>query len=255
MNLSNFLNEFKRRNVYRVAVAYAVVSWLLIQAAAILLPTFEAPSWVMKVFVFIIALGFVIEVFIAWAFEMTPEGRKWRENILPDDVIPQWSKRKFATLIICVALLAAGLFVFQLLRSRSSANAASAGGKSIAVLPFENLSDEKGTAYFAEGIQDEILTRLAKIADLKVISHTSTEKYKSAPDNLRLHCVKHATCVVRPADGCPVDVDSLRETGVASEVVKGLHASVGIPNEGSRDEEIVSESESDDRAILIDAVR
>src|SRR5439155_15339216 len=80
MNLSNFLNEFKRRNVYRVAVAYAVVSWLLIQAAAILLPTFEAPSWVMKVFVFIIALGFVIEVFIAWAFEMTPEGRKWREG-------------------------------------------------------------------------------------------------------------------------------------------------------------------------------
>src|SRR5438552_17020529 len=84
-----------------------------IQPAAILLPTFEAPSWVMKVFVFIIALGFVIEVFIAWAFEMTPEGRKWWENILPDDVIPQWSKRKFATLIICVALLAAGLLFFN----------------------------------------------------------------------------------------------------------------------------------------------
>jgi TolB-like protein/Flp pilus assembly protein TadD len=184
MNSGNFFSELKRRNVYKVAVAYAVISWLLIQAASILLPTFEAPPWVMKAFVVFLALGFAVSVFVAWAFEMTPEGIKRTEDISPTEVIPQWSKRKFAALIISVAVIAAGLFVFQLARNRSSANAPNADSKSIAVLPFENLSDDKSNAYFAEGVQDEILTRLAKLADLKVISRTSTQHFKSSPDNL-----------------------------------------------------------------------
>src|SRR4030081_2812212 len=99
MNPGNFFAELKRRNVYKVAVAYAVVAWLLIQAASILLPTFEAPAWVMKAFVVIIVLGFPVAVVIAWAFEMTPEGIKRTENISPDEVIPQWSRRKFAALV------------------------------------------------------------------------------------------------------------------------------------------------------------
>jgi TolB-like protein/Flp pilus assembly protein TadD len=184
MNSGNFFSELKRRNVYKVAVAYAVISWLLVQAASILLPTFEAPPWVMKAFVVFLALGFAVSVFVAWAFEMTPEGIKRTEDISPTEVIPQWSKRKFAALIISVAVIAAGLFVFQLARNRSSANAPNADSKSIAVLPFENLSDDKSNAYFAEGVQDEILTRLAKLADLKVISRTSTQHFKSSPDNL-----------------------------------------------------------------------
>jgi TolB-like protein/Flp pilus assembly protein TadD len=184
MNSGNFFSELKRRNVYKVAVAYAVISWLLVQAASILLPTFEAPPWVMKAFVVFLALGFAVSVFVAWAFEMTPQGIKRTEDISPDEVIPQWSKRKFAALIISVAVIAAGLFVFQLARNRSPANAPNADSKSIAVLPFENLSDDKSNAYFAEGVQDEILTRLAKLADLKVISRTSTQHFKSSPDNL-----------------------------------------------------------------------
>ena len=183
--MNNFFAELRRRNVYKVAVAYAVISWLLIQAASILLPTFEAPSWVMKAFVVFLAIGFVIAVFISWAFEMTPEGMKRTSDISPDEVIPYWSKRKFAALIISVAIIAAGLLAFQLLRSSRSTIVSTADSKSIAVLPFESLSEDKNNAYFADGIQDEILARLCKIADLKVISRTSTQKYKSAPSNLR----------------------------------------------------------------------
>jgi len=185
MNSRSFFGELKRRNVYKVAVAYAVISWLLIQAASILLPTFEAPAWVMKIFVVLLALGFVFAVFVAWAFEMTPQGMKRTENVSLDEFVPQWSKRKFAALIVSVAVIAAGLFVFQLVRKPSSASASSADNKSIAVLPFDNLSRDPDNAYFAEGVQDEILTRLAKVADLKVISRTSTQRFKSAPSDLR----------------------------------------------------------------------
>jgi TolB-like protein/cytochrome c-type biogenesis protein CcmH/NrfG len=115
---------------------------------------------------------------------MTPQGMKRTEDLSPDEFIPQWSKRKFVALIVSVAVIAGGLFAFQLWRTHSSSTAVNVPQKSIAVLPFENLSEEKGNAYFAEGIQDEILTRLAKIADLKVISRKSTQRFKSSPDNL-----------------------------------------------------------------------
>jgi TolB-like protein len=181
----NFFAELKRRNVYKVAVAYAVIGWLLIQACSILFPTFEAPGWVMKVFVTVIVAGFPIALIIAWAFEMTPEGMKRTENVSSAEHIPQWSKRKFVTLIVIVALIAAGLLAFQIWRARDLAKNAGQAQKSIAVLPFESLSEDKSNAYFAEGIQDEILARLSKIADLKVISRTSTERFKSAPSDLR----------------------------------------------------------------------
>src|ERR1043166_4290984 len=185
--MSNFFAELKRRNVYKVAVAYAVVAWLLIQAASILLPTFEAPIWVMKALTVFLALGFIFAVAISWAFEMTPEGMKRTANVSADEVrsLPYWSKKKFAAFIVGVAIIAGGLFAFQLLRAPRSTSTGSADNKSIAVLPFENLSDDKANAYFADGMQDEILTRLSKIADLKVISRTSTQKFKSAPADLR----------------------------------------------------------------------
>src|SRR6185503_3293595 len=108
MNLANFFSELKRRNVYKVAVAYAVVAWLLVQAASILFPTYEAPAWVMKAFVAVVALGFPVALLIAWAFEMTPEGMKRTEDVSPDEKIPQWSRRKFAALIVTVGMIAAG---------------------------------------------------------------------------------------------------------------------------------------------------
>ena len=198
MKIGNFFAELKRRNVYKVAVAYAVVSWLLIQAASILLPTFEAPAWVMKVLVLVIILGFPVALIFSWAFEITPEGIKLESEIQPNKSIARRTGRRIIGITIALAVVAAGLMIFEILRPRLATvaqnNAPSPTSalappkiepKSIAVLPFGNLSHDPENAYFSEGVQDEILTRLAKIGDFKVISRTSTEKYKSAPDNLR----------------------------------------------------------------------
>jgi len=196
-NSGNFFAELKRRNVYKVAIAYAIVAWLLIQAASILFPTFEAPAWVMKVFVSAIILGFPVALIFAWAFEITPEGIKRAEDVSPNESITHHTGRKLIWMTVALAIIAAGLFAYQLLRSKPPATAASSTTlapsgvaaipeKSIAVLPFENLSDEKQNAFFTDGVQDEILTDLAKIADLKVISRSSVMQYKSGvPRNLR----------------------------------------------------------------------
>jgi TolB-like protein/Tfp pilus assembly protein PilF len=186
----SFFAELKRRNVYKVAVAYLVVAWLLIQAASIFFPAFDAPPWVMKIFIIVIIFGFPVALIVSWAFEITPEGIKLESEIEPNKSIARRTGRKIVAVTIALAVVAASLFVYQLVRSKLTvtprqSEAATVPDKSIAVLPFDNLSRDPDNAYFAEGVQDEILTRLAKIGDLKVISRTSTEKYKSAPANLR----------------------------------------------------------------------
>jgi len=194
MSNRNFFSELKRRNVYKVAVAYAVASWLLIQIATQVFPFFEIPNWAVRLVVIILIIGFPIALILSWAFEITPEGIKRESEIEADKSITHHTGRKIVALTAVLAVIAAGLLVFQLWGPRRSPSAQTNGPgengtlipeKSIAVLPFENLSDDKSNAYFTEGIQDEILTRLSKIAALKVISRTSTMKYKSAPDNLR----------------------------------------------------------------------
>ena len=185
MNLRNFFGELKRRNVYKVAIAYAVIAWLLIQAGSILFPTFEAPGWVMKAFVAIIAAGFPIALVLAWAFELTPEGIKRTEEVSPHETMTRRTGRKIDFVIIGVFALVNALLLYDRYRPGKTSPSSNALQKSIAVLPFENLSEEKANAYFAEGIQDEILTKLAAVRDLKVISRTSTAKYQSKPDNLK----------------------------------------------------------------------
>ena len=195
MNERKFFAELKRRNVYKVAVAYAVVSWLLIQIATQVFPFFGIPNWAVRLVVLLLILGFPVALILSWAFEITPEGIKRAEEVEPNKSITRKTGRKLVGITMALAVVAAGLFTFQVLRPRLmkesaatpmqlSAAAPVIPNKSIAVLPFENLSAEKANAYFAEGIQDEILTRLSKIADLKVISRTSTQDYKSAPGNL-----------------------------------------------------------------------
>jgi len=197
MNSGNFFSELKRRNVYKVAVAYAVVSWLLIQIATQVFPFFEIPNWAVRLVVILLILGFPIALILSWAFEITPEGIKRESEVARGESITNNTGRKIVALTIVLAIIAAGMFVFQLVRrgARTQSEAAPSSvltstpapipEKSVAVLPFDNLSDDKSNTYFTEGIQDEILTRLSKIAALKVISRTSTQKYKSAPDNLR----------------------------------------------------------------------
>jgi TolB-like protein/Tfp pilus assembly protein PilF len=192
MNLGNFFSELKRRNVYKVAVAYVIAAWLIIQAASILLPTFEAPTWVMKVIVMLLVLGFPAALIFSWAFEMTPEGIVRESDVDVGKSITHHTGRKIVALTIVLAIIAAGLFVFRMVRTKSAsttsvverAAASVVPNKSIAVLPFDNLSRDPENAYFCEGVQDEILTRLAKVADLKVISRTSTQRFKSSPNDL-----------------------------------------------------------------------
>ncbi len=190
--MKSFFAELKRRNVYKVAVAYVVVAWLLIQVATQVFPFFNIPNWIVRLIVVLAMLiGFPIALVLAWAFEITPEGIKREEDVDRRKSIVRQTGRKLTALIVVVGAIAAGLMVFRFVRSQSggkqgkeTAIAAAIENKSIAVLPFENLSDEKANAYFVAGIQDEILTRLSKIADLKVISRTSTQHYQSAPGNL-----------------------------------------------------------------------
>src|SRR5205823_135398 len=184
MKIDNFFAELKRRNVYKVAIAYAVVAWLLIQAASIFLPTFNAPQWAMQIVILIVVVGFPIALAFSWAFEITPEGIKRESEVTADQSITHHTGRKIVALTIVLAVVATGLLIFQFVRPRTmvtprQSEAATVSDKSIAVLPFENLSDDKNAAYFADGIQDEILTKLASIADLKVISRTSTAKYST----------------------------------------------------------------------------
>jgi TolB-like protein len=185
----NFFGELKRRNVYKVAVAYIVAGWALSQGIAQVFPVFDVPNWVIRLIVLLIIIGLPIALGLAWSFELTPQGIKRTDTA---DAMPEATRKKkhvWIYVVVIGAILSIGLFFLGRYSAVNGAprqsEAATVPQKSIAVLPFENLSDEKSNAYFAEGIQDEILTRLSKIAALKVISRSSTQKYKSAPDNLR----------------------------------------------------------------------
>jgi TolB-like protein/Tfp pilus assembly protein PilF len=198
MNLRNFFAELTRRNVIRMGGLYLVGAWLVVQVAGTVLPMFGAPEWLPRTIVVLLAIGFVPAVIFSWVFELTPQGLKRDEDVPPEESIAPQTGRRMDRMIIVVLVLALGYFAFDkfvLAPRREAALVASAvpnesksviNAKSIAVLPFENLSEEKANAYFAEGVQDEILTHLARIADLKVISRTSVMQYKSgAPRNLR----------------------------------------------------------------------
>jgi TolB-like protein/Tfp pilus assembly protein PilF len=183
VNPKAFFGELRRRNVYKVAVAYAVVGWLLIQVATQVFPFLEIPNWAIRLVIFITALGFPIALVIAWAFELTPGGLKRTEAADRELAKPSRSKAWIYVVIIAAAL-SVGLFFVGRYTAPKATVISELSAKSIAVLPFENLSRDPDNAYFAQGIQEEILTRLAKIADLKVISRTSTQQYESKPANL-----------------------------------------------------------------------
>jgi len=185
----SFFSELRRRNVYKVAVAYIVAGWALSQGIAQVFPVFDIPNWVIRLIVVLIIIGLPISLVLAWMFELTPQGIKRTETA---DAMPAATRKKkhvWIYVIVIGVLLSIGLFLLGRYSAVNGAprqsEAATVPDKSIAVLPFDNLSRDPDNAYFAEGVQDEILTRLAKIGDLKVISRTSTEKYKSAPANLR----------------------------------------------------------------------
>ena len=174
--MAGFFTEIKRRKVYRVAAGYVVVAGGLIQLASAVFPAWELPNWALRLVILLLLVGFPIALILAWALEVTPEGIRTTQP-LPSG---QRRRRNIVALvgIGVVVSAAAGFFLLP----RASAHRID---KSIAVLPFENFSDDKENAYFADGIQDDILTNLSKIGDLKVISRTSVMPYRGKDKNVR----------------------------------------------------------------------
>src|SRR4029450_4893844 len=198
--MNSFFHELKQRKVYRVALGYAVVAWLVVQIASTVLPTFHVPEWVLQALTVMVALGFPVALVLAWAFDVTPSGvEKTSEGV---GTVAARNRRNvwlLAVVGLLIAALAIGSYwLWHPWRNASAAKLVTTSTasesptvarpalpeKSVAVLPFDNLSRDPDNAYFAEGIQEEILTRLAKIAGLKVISRTSTQRFQSKPGNL-----------------------------------------------------------------------
>jgi TolB-like protein/Tfp pilus assembly protein PilF len=186
VNPTKFLTELKRRNVYRAAVAYGVVAWFLTQLTTQVFPFFEIPNFAVRFVVIALAVGFPIAMLLSWVYEFTPEGVVRTEDLQPAQArsIQRATGRILdfiiiGALLLVITMLIVGRFPFYRQTGESTSQ------KSIAVLPFENLSRDPDNAYFADGIQEEILTRLTGIADLKVISRSSTQLYQSKPRNLR----------------------------------------------------------------------
>lgn len=204
--------ELRRRYVFRVAAAYVLTAWLLMQLAAILFPAFGAPHWAIRLLFGFLILGFPVAALLAWAFEVTPEGVQHTVAAEPQRGQPAGRRRRVGRtldfVIIAVLAAAVGVLLWQRFGTGGPAEATRIAGatastsvhastltrpapaplvpaKSIAVLPFENLSPDKNNAYFAAGMQDMILTKLADIGDLKVISRTSTEGFSSHPADLQ----------------------------------------------------------------------
>ena len=183
--------ELKRRNVFRAAAFYAASAWLLVQIATQVFPFFHISEWVVRWIVVAAAIGFPFAMMFSWLYEWTPHGLQRESEVAANESVTRESGKKLdrwiiAILVLAVVLLLTNQFVLHRDEKRADiAPVAEISAKSIAVLPFDNLSRDPDNAYFAEGVQDEILTRLAKVADLKVISRTSTQRFKSAPADLR----------------------------------------------------------------------
>jgi TolB-like protein/phage shock protein PspC (stress-responsive transcriptional regulator) len=184
MKSGNFFAELKRRNVYKVAVAYIVAGWALAQGIAQVFPVFNVPNWVVRLIVVLTIIGFPFALIFAWAFEITPEGLKRTEeaDAMPASARP--TSRTWIYIVVIGVVISAGLFFLGYTAGNRSTSPQK--DKSIAVLPFQSLSEDKNDAYFADGVQDQILTNLAKVSDLKVISHTSVRQYETGAErNLR----------------------------------------------------------------------
>src|SRR5947207_4506237 len=181
MKIANFFAELKRRNVYRVAVAYAVVAWLLIQAASILFPTFEAPGWVMKVFVAVVAAGFPIALILAWAFELTPEGLK-RTEFAGEPPTKAPHNRVWIYVVTIGGAISIGLFFLgRYTVTSKQSGSVEISEKSIAVLPLVNTSGDPGNDYFSDGLSEELIAVLAKIPISKSSAVTHRFCLKESP--------------------------------------------------------------------------
>src|SRR6266568_2155421 len=179
MNPHNFFSELKRRNVYKVAVAYAIVGWLLVQVATQVFPFFEIPNWAVRLVVLAIVIGFPIALVIAWAFELTPEGLKRTEDVDRAAAAQRPRHRAWIFVVIIAGAMSLGLFFLGRITAPSKQSGINeVSSKSIAVLPFVNMSSDRENEYFSDGLSEELLNQLAQIPQLRVIARTSSFSFK-----------------------------------------------------------------------------
>ena len=201
--MASVWTELRRRNVVKVAVAYAIVGWLLVEVASVVLPTFKAPEWIMQVFTFLVIVGFPLALILAWAFELTPEGIKREKDVDRSQSITQTTGRKLDYFIIAVLVLALGFFAFDkfvlgpsrdadlvqatteaVTEQASESKKSEIPDNSIAVLPFVNMSSDPEQGYFSDGISEELLNVLVHVDGLRVASRTSSFACKGGNKNL-----------------------------------------------------------------------
>ena len=183
----SFFAELKRRNVYKVGAMYCVAGWLLVQVVTQVFPIFHVSELVQRIIVLAIVAGFPLALVLSWIYELTPQGIVRTDEVAPETSITRSTGHRLNHAIIAVLLLAVLMLLGKLLWPRAvggGTDSVAAGDKSIAVLPFANLSNDPDNAFFAGGMQDEILTKLAKIGALRIVSRTSTARYASSPDNV-----------------------------------------------------------------------
>jgi TolB-like protein len=184
--MSSFFTELRRRNVLRLAATYALVSWILIEAGSVLLPTFGVPDWFFRVYVLVIFAGFIVALILAWVFEITPDGVKRESDIDRSRQVPTRGKSNAIIIgLLAIALTVSITFNVTGLRNGDSPATVARDLSSVAVLPFTSRSSDPENRYFADGIQDDLLTRLADIESLRVISRTSVNEYRDTVRNLR----------------------------------------------------------------------
>lgn len=185
--MNTFVSELRRRNMLRVAAAYALVAWILIEAGSVLLPTFGAPESFFRIYVIVVVAGFILALTIAWAFEITPDGVKLDRNLDRKSYEPRPRDRMNLAIIglLVVALSVSITFNVTGIRNHRIATVESVVRDSIAVLPFSNRSTDQENQYFADGIHDDILTRLSDVESLRVISRTSVNEYRDTTKNMR----------------------------------------------------------------------
>ncbi len=181
----SFIKELKRRNVIRVAIAYAVAAWLLIEFSATTFPMLKLPEWTATFVTVLLMIGFPVALIFAWAYELTPEGLKKEKDVVRSESITHVTGRKLDFIIITVLVLALGYFAYDKFLLQPVFESQQMVKKSIAVLPFVNMSDDASNEYFSDGISEEILNALAKVKDLKVAGRTSSFAFKGRNEDLR----------------------------------------------------------------------
>ena len=196
--MGSFFNELKRRNVVRVGVAYLIMAWLLAQIADLGLESFGAPEWVMKTILFLLVLGFPLALFFAWAFELTPEGLKLEKDVDRSKSVTPLTGRKLDFVIIGALVVALGYFIWErqslvddvdssttpLAAEVEEASTDARDKRSIAVLPFVNMSSDPEQEWFADGLTEELLNALARAPDLLVAARTSSFKFKGSAEDI-----------------------------------------------------------------------